>query len=181
MPAWLYFGPGGHSQGRKRRRAGCTAKTASRPGYASASACSLNGSRIHGEAVKLLQDHIPEHPFGRPATPAGRPPPTTECDMASDTQRDIERLADTAAAAVAACGRLARSPRMTEAERADLGLVREYVIEQTAASVQLARETEAVEAILYGTEPGLLLAALRRNLTPGQRAHLGTLLRDDRP
>ena len=101
--------------------------------------------------------------------------------MASDTQRDIERLADTAAAAVAACGRLASSPRMTEAERADLGLVREYVIEQTAASVRLARETEAVEAILYGTEPGLLLAALRRNLTPGQRAHLGTLLRDDRP
>ncbi len=99
--------------------------------------------------------------------------------MTGDTHSDIKRLADTAATAVAACGRLASSPRMTGAERADLALLREYVIEQTAVSVRLARENEEVEAILYGTEPALLLAALRRNLTPGQRAHLGMLLLDD--
>jgi hypothetical protein len=94
--------------------------------------------------------------------------------MTEITERDIERLAQSAAAA-SSCDRLIGSPSFDLVDREALARVRDFVIEQTATSARLFRSTADMDAVLFG-RPAILKAAIRSRLTPGQLAQLAARL-----
>jgi len=55
-------------------------------------------------------------------------------------------------------------------------ILKNWAITMTAAHVQAMQDAEQVDAVLFGTGPAAILAALRKNLTTSQLATLARML-----
>ena len=97
----------------------------------------------------------------------------------TDAQLEREKFAETGANMIGIIQRELDRDDLPPDIREIYTVIRDHEIDLTARWVEMARNAEHYDAILFGASPAVLARALRRHLTLGQLAQLTSLLRED--
>ena len=97
----------------------------------------------------------------------------------SEAQLDREKFAETSANLIGVIQRELDRDDLAPDVREIYTLIRDHEIDLTARWVEMARNAEHYDAILFGASPAVLVRALRQHLTLGQLAQLTLLLREE--
>jgi hypothetical protein len=92
------------------------------------------------------------------------------------TELDRERFAEAGADLVGALRRALEGGDLPPVQREIYELVADFIVDLTARWVRVTKDADEADAVLYGHGPGVIVAALRKNLTPGQLAIVARML-----